>query len=77
MTVFAVKGLDIEGPGVTTTRVDQTPGAYGYRYTGLRLLFRANDRNLMLSDRWSPDAGVLFVINDAPDVRLQFSLGTR
>ena len=76
VTVFAVKRLNLEGPGVTMTQVDQAPGAYGYRYTGLRLLFRANDRYFMLSDRWSPDAGVLFVVNDTPDVRLQFSSGT-
>ena len=64
--------LHLEGPGVS---VEELPGATStrYRYSGLRLLEYARGTYFLVSDGWSSDLGVVFVVpEDSPTLRLQF-----
>ena len=72
VTVFAPKALDIQGPGVTTRRLT---GAYGYRYDGLRLLVRSDDKYFLLPDGWTRASGTAIVLADDPGYRFEFAPG--
>jgi hypothetical protein len=64
--------LHLEGPGVT---VEEEPGAAAtrYRYSGLRLLEYARGSYFLISDGWSRDLGVVFVVpEDSPTLQIQF-----
>lgn len=64
--------LHLEGPGVT---VEELPGPSStlYRYSGLRLLQYARDTYFLVSDGWSKELGVVFVVpEDSPTLRIQF-----
>ena len=64
--------LHLEGPGVS---VEELPGPEStrYRYSGLRLLEYARGTYFLISDGWSRDLGVVFVVpEDSPTMRIQF-----
>lgn len=49
------------------------PGQFAYRYHGLRLLVRGEDRLFLVPDRWSPNASTLVVpLGDDSRVRFRF-----
>lgn len=76
VTLYSGKDLALTGPGVRVDRVGSKDAAYHFRYTGLRLLFRANDRYFLLTYPWTRSEGSLMVIDDSSDIRLQFTPGT-
>ncbi len=76
VTLFSTRSLALSGPGVTQTRLADPDGAYQYRYTGLRLLFRTDERYFLLSEQWDRRNGRLFVIDDTHDVRFEFAPGS-
>lgn len=64
--------LHLEGPGVN---VEELPGPESthYRYSGLRLLEYARETYFLVSDGWSSELGVVFVVpEDTPTLRIQF-----
>jgi hypothetical protein len=64
--------LHLEGPGVS---VEELPGGEStrYRYSGLRLLEYARGTYFLISDGWSRELGVVFVVpEDSPTMRIQF-----
>ena len=74
VALFSAKRLALAGPdGVTETAVAGTDGAYRYRYTGLRLLFRSGGKYLLLAEHWTRADGRTFIIDDTADLRLEFS----
>ncbi len=48
---------------------------YSVRYTGLRLLTHAGDRYFLLPDDWTRATGVVLVIPDGPEIRVEFEPG--
>jgi uncharacterized membrane protein YidH (DUF202 family) len=74
VTLYSAKRLALAGPdGVSETTLPGNDAAYRYRYTGLRLLFRSGGKYLLLSDQWTRADGRTFLIDDTPEVRLDFS----
>ena len=55
--VFSAKDLQIDGPGVTVTRIGGDDSAYRFKYSGLYLLQRSGDKYFLLTDGWDDDAG--------------------
>jgi hypothetical protein len=75
VTVYSTKSLGLDAPGVTETQIGDPQAMYHYRYSGLRLLIRSDDRYFLLSDNWSPATGRAVVLKDASDIRIEFTVG--
>lgn len=71
VVVYSAEPLHIDAPGVTSEPVGEGEPALT-RYTGLRLLERTGGRHFLVSDGWTPEYGVVVVLDDRQDVRLEF-----
>lgn len=72
VVVYSPKRLQIDTGEVTETRFSEPESAYGFRYAGLKLLFRSNGRYFLVPDSWSVDGGTTIVLRDNEDLRLEF-----
>jgi hypothetical protein len=75
VTVFSVKSLGIEAADVTVNKITSAASAYRFRYSGLRLLIHSANKYFMVNDGWSHQRGVVIVLQDTPDIRLEFTPG--
>jgi len=74
VVVFAPQQLHLEGPGIRETTLPGDEARYRYRYDGLRLLLRSNERYFLLPEQWrAGDRAV--VLLDEPSVRVEFFRG--
>ena len=65
IVLYSQDDLRIEGPGVEVVQFDGD-SKYRFRYTGLTLLLRADDRYFLLPGHWSPGVrSVVVPVNDA------------
>jgi hypothetical protein len=71
VVVYSAEPLHIDAPGVTPEQLGDGDAALT-RYTGLRLLERTGGRHFLVSDGWTPEYGVVVVLDDRDDVRLEF-----
>lgn len=76
VTVFSPKALHLADAGATERRLTGSDSAYRYRYSGLRLIFRADDRYFLVADDWCPSTGTAIVLTDDPSLRFDFRPGT-
>ena len=74
VTVFAPKRLALAAGGVVERRL-AGGGAYGYSYSGLRLLVRSGGKYFLLPDGWTRARGSAIVLADSPDYRFEFGAG--
>ena len=84
VTVYSTKRLYIDDSrdgssdsGVHEDRLPDRDGAYRYRYQGLRLLGRSNDRYFLLPESWSPSHPVTIVLLDSETIRVELRRGTQ
>jgi hypothetical protein len=70
--VFSARRLALSGPGVHVDRIDDEESLYRFRYTGLRLLLRSDDRYFLLPKDWERGQGSVFVLSESDEVRLEF-----
>jgi hypothetical protein len=75
VTVFSAKSLGIDAPGVTVTKIATASSAFEFRYSGLRLLIHSANKYFLVNDEWSHERGVTIVLQDTPDIRLEFTPG--
>jgi hypothetical protein len=75
VTVFSVKSLGVDAPGITVTNIASASSAYKFRYSGLRLLIHSAGKYFLVNDGWSHQHGVTIVLPDASDIRLEFTPG--
>jgi hypothetical protein len=75
VTVFSVKSLDIQAAGITVTRITDESSEYKYQYSGLRLLIYSANKYFLVNKNWSPEQGITIVLQDTPDIRLEFVSG--
>ena len=68
--VYSSRSLDVGEP------VDETVGDaesyYRYRYSGLRVVIKAGDKYVLLTEGWTRDSGRAILIDDTAEVRLEF-----
>lgn len=76
VVVYSTDPLHIDAPGVTSHPVGDGESAQT-RYLGLRLLERTGGRHFLVSDGWTPEYGVVVVLDDRDDARLEFVRDTR
>jgi hypothetical protein len=72
VVVYSPKRLHIEAAGVTETAFAEPDSAYGFRYSGLKLLFRSGGKYFLVPASWTPDHGVNIVLPDVESMRIEF-----
>jgi hypothetical protein len=73
VTVYSRQRLHLDGPGIFEQRLAGRYSAYRYRYSGLRLLIRSDDKYFLLPDAWSRGAGAAIVLPDGQGLRFEFA----
>jgi hypothetical protein len=83
VTVYSAARLYIDDSGHEGSKAgvqeDSLPdidGAYRYRYQGLRLLTRSNDRYFLLPENWSSLHPVTIILLDSDTIRVELRRGT-
>lgn len=72
--VYSKKPLSLPPP-VLETRLTTPDAEYGVRYSGLRFLAHSAHKYFLLPDGWTRAAGTVVVLEDTPDIRLEFKAG--
>ena len=72
VVIYARQRLALSGPGVEVAALGLADSKYQYRYSGLRLLVRSQDRYVLLPFDWTRGRGSAYVLRDDPDVRFEF-----
>ena len=75
ITVFSQRSLGIDATGVRVTRITDPAAEYRYRYSGLRLLVHSANKYFLVNAGWSRAHGVTIVLDDTPDIRVEFAPG--
>jgi hypothetical protein len=72
VTVYSISNLDLTGPGVTMTPVEDSE--YHVAYGGLRLLVDSGGNYFLLPEGWRQGRGSVVVLSTtAPDIRIEFT----
>ena len=74
MTIFSAERLGLEGPGVDSGVLAEEE-RYRFRYTGLRMLLRTGGSYVLAPEGWE-QGGAVFVVDDEPSLRFEFSFPT-
>jgi hypothetical protein len=74
--VYSTHRLAIAGPGVQVETLPKK-SAYGFRYTGLRLLIARGERYYLLPIGWTEHTSATYVLRDGDDTRVELYSGTR
>ena len=61
--------------GLVTRRVGEEGSQYHWRYSGLRLLIRSDDKYFILPANWLGQDDIAIVLSDSPALRFEFSPG--
>ncbi|MFG1949369.1 hypothetical protein [Nonomuraea sp. NPDC048826] len=73
VVVYAPQRLYLEGPGITESLLPDAAAKYRYRYAGLSLLTRSNQRYFLLPACWATDSQARAIaLPDDPSLRLEF-----
>ncbi len=75
VTVYSLAPLTIEAPGVETVKVSDEAEAYQYRYSGLRLLTRSNQKFFLFPEAISAEAPFVIILPDDGSIRVEMSKG--
>ncbi|GAA3473724.1 hypothetical protein [Nonomuraea roseola] len=73
VVIYAPQRLYLEGLGITESPLPDADAKFHYRYAGLRLLIRSNQRYFLLPACWAttPQARAI-ALPDDPSIRLEF-----
>lgn len=75
VTVYSAQRMHLSAGGVAEQQLPGRDSAYRYRYSGLRLLIRSDDKYFLLPEGWSHGAGAAIVLDDTPTLRFEFGAG--
>ena len=75
VTVYSGRRLHLGSAGVSERQLPRRDSAYRYRYDGLRLLLRSDDKYFLLPNGWSPGASAAIVLPDGDGTRFEFGTG--
>jgi hypothetical protein len=76
VVVFSPHSLHFDSGGIRETVLIGDQNSRYYRYDGLRLLLRANNKYILLPWNWQPGMRTI-VLSDDPTIRMEFYLGDR
>ena len=69
--IYSENALLLEAPGVVTNEFEEPGSAYRFRYEGLKLLLRSDDKYFLLPEDWTQQR-VVFVLADNDAIRVDF-----
>jgi hypothetical protein len=72
VVVYSAKSLHLSGSGVVESRLSAPDAQYLYRYDGLRLVQRSQDRYFLIGDGWSPQDRRVILLQESDGIRLEF-----
>jgi len=72
VSVFSAQRLGLTGPGIRVDEIGNESSLYRFRYTGLRMLLRSDDRYFLLPTAWQRGRDSVFVLLESKDLRVQF-----
>ena len=72
VVVYSAQRLHIDASGVQETELLGSDSAEHFRYSGLKLLFRANGKYFMVPGGWTPTDGITIVLPDTQEFRFEF-----
>jgi putative flippase GtrA len=72
VVVYSSTPLAIEGEGVSEIALNDPGSSFRWRYSGLRLLVRSEDRYFMVPAGWQPEGGTVVVLDEVPELRFEF-----
>ncbi|MGH2750096.1 MAG: hypothetical protein ACRDK3_04380 [Actinomycetota bacterium] len=73
--VYSQRDLGVDAPGVVAEVLPGGETTFTYRYEGLRLLVRSDDKYFLIPDDWSHGDGVTLVLRDDDSLRVEFEPG--
>jgi hypothetical protein len=73
--VYSKERLGLTGPGVVEEELPGARSAFHFRYEGLRLLIRSDDKYFLLPDGWTRSNGTAIVLPDSSGLRFEFTVG--
>ncbi|WP_139245925.1 hypothetical protein [Geodermatophilus amargosae] len=74
--LYSERSLGIDLGDVVTERMSSNENRrYPVRYDGLRLLLRSGDRYFLVPNDWTASTGVILVVLEAADIRIELSPG--
>jgi hypothetical protein len=73
VTVYTQKRLNVEISTVKMADLGGNESDYRFRYTGLRLLIKANGKYFLVPEDWKEDNPFTLLIPDEKDMRIEFS----
>lgn len=74
VVVYSKKSLAL-APPVSETRISTPDSEYGFRYSGLRFGTHSAHKYFLFPDGWTRSEGSIVVLEDNPDIRLEFRAG--
>ncbi|PRY47629.1 hypothetical protein LY71_113131 [Geodermatophilus tzadiensis] len=72
VVLYSEKSLNLQSAGVQEEQAPSAGGAYGFRYTGLKLVPQAGDHYLLLPADWAPGARPAILLPRSDTLRLEF-----
>jgi hypothetical protein len=72
VTVYSHNALGIETPGIEAIELADPNGVYQYRYAGMRLLIRSDDKLFLLPSSWDGQMPTTIVLGDEDTLRVEF-----
>ena len=71
--IYSERDLQLEAAGAVKSACRGRDPAYRYRYEGLKLMLRSENRYFFLPSRWSRADGRAIVIPESDSLRFEFS----
>jgi hypothetical protein len=75
VTVYSRNDLQLGEARLIVAQGDSA--SYRYRYSGLRFIIRSGGNYFLLPDGWSRSDGVVIVLRDDANIRVEFTTGSR
>jgi hypothetical protein len=72
VTIYSADRLAISGHGVDVAAFGEDDSRYRFRYTGLRLLMRSEERYFLLPQAWERGQDAVIILTESESVRLEF-----
>jgi hypothetical protein len=73
--VYSERDLNLDATGVTEELQPGRETAFTYRYSGLRLLVKSDDRYFLVPNGWTHRDGVTILLRDDESLRIEFEPG--
>ena len=72
VVVYSTTDLRLRGEGVVVRRITGADSAYRFCVSGLRLLTRSGDRQVLVPEEWQSGRDPVAILDEADDLRIEY-----